>query len=220
MRNIRIVCEYQDPYTILPVSNMHQQIQIYAVDLDLRYMLQRFSLLDGECSERAALTGTCTTGTFCTFRFGLVYRDRTRSYCNYFCNLIQRPKTIRETTMPRIRKIEQDEKSTKSRKLQKNKTKHNMYQLVEVAYHVSTQNRAHIRRTSIIYVHSIPYVRFIRPVSYITHVITKCPAYFIFFITNTSWYDACSMNIRPLALLQSRISQVYQYVIGGGVLGG
>jgi len=29
-------------------------------------------------------------------------------------------------------------KIDKSRKLQKNKTKHNMYQLVEVAYHVST----------------------------------------------------------------------------------
>ena len=49
---------------------------------------------------------------------------------------------------------------------------------------------------------------------------SKCPAYFIFFITNTYWYDAYSMYIRPLALLQSRISQVYQYVVGGGVLGG
>ena len=49
---------------------------------------------------------------------------------------------------------------------------------------------------------------------------SKCPAYFIFFITNTSWYDAYSMHICPLALLQSRISKTYQYMIGGGVLGG
>ena len=40
--------------------------------------------------------------------------------------------------MQEIRKLEQVEKSTSLEKLQKNKTKHNMYQLVEVAYHVST----------------------------------------------------------------------------------
>ena len=59
-------------------------------------------------------------------------------YCNYSCNPYSKAKNNKEKTMPRIRKLEQVEKSTKSRKLQKNKTKHNMYQLVEVAYHVST----------------------------------------------------------------------------------
>ena len=46
------------------------------------------------------------------------------------------------------------------------------------------------------------------------------PVIFHLFITNTFWHDAYSMHIRPLALLQSIISQVYQYVIGRGVLGG
>ena len=59
-------------------------------------------------------------------------------YCNYSCNPYSKAKNNKEKTMPRIRKLEQVEKSTKSRKMQKNKTKHNMYQLVEVAYHVST----------------------------------------------------------------------------------
>ena len=149
-----------------------------------------------------------------------MYRYRTRTYCNYLCNLIQRPKTIRKKTMPRIRKIEQVEKSTSLESLQKNKTKHNMYQLVEVAYHVSTWNRAHIRRTSITYVNFIPYLCFIQPVSLHNICHSKCPAYFIFFITNTSWYVAYSMHIRPPAVLQHRISQLYQYIIGGGVLVG
>ena len=40
------------------------------------------------------------------------------------------------------------------------------------------------------------------------------------FITNTSWHVTYSMDVRPPALLQHRIGQLYQHAIGTGVLVG
>ena len=111
-----------------------------------------------------------------------------RPNCNNLCNLIQRQRTIREKTMPRIRKIERTEKSATSRKPQKNKTKHNILSTDRDSMScIYLEKNTYIHLTCITCVYSMPCLCFIHPVSYLTHatctvpyMYSNCPAHYMY----------------------------------------